>query len=158
MKKNIIKILGILLLVILQLSFFSKLEILGTLPNLIYLVSISLVLLGFFGDSLLVAVFGGLLLDLASPLRFGIYTLLIILTIFFLDRIVLKNIPGLNWLLIFLIYLTTFLGLNLVIFLIIETMPNWQIIIDAVVNSFWGIIIYLILIKFIKHKEEIKMA
>lgn len=158
MKKNLIKILGILILVVLQLSLFSKFSFFASYPNLIYILSIALLLRGFFQDSLLVAILGGFFLDLASPLRFGIYTLILVGVLFVINYLILKNIPAPNSFLIFLIFMGIFLLVNFVIFLIVRAAPDWQIIIDAAVNSLWGILVYFILGKAIKPKEEIKLA
>lgn len=157
MKKNLIKVLGILLLIILQFTFFSKLSILTFVPNLIFVISIVLLLRGFLSDSLLVAVFGGLFLDLASSFRFGFYTLIIILILLFLNFVILKNLPTLNLFLIFLIIFAIFIFIDLLMCLISHTMPTWQMFVDGLVNGLWGIVVYFILEKFTK-QEEIKFS
>lgn len=157
MKKNLIKVLGILLLIILQFTFFSKLSVLTFVPNLVFVISIVLLLRGFLSDSLLVAVLGGLFLDLTSSFRFGFYTFVIILILLFLNFIILKNIPTLNLFLIFLIIFVIFISIDLVMCLIFYTMPAWQMIVDGIVNGLWGIIVYFILEKFTK-QEEIKFS
>lgn len=158
MKKNITKILGILIIVILQLALFSKFSILESFPNLIFIISIVLLLRDDLQDSFLVAVLGGLLLDLASPLRFGAYTILLVGILLFVYFVILKSMPVPNLFLIYLLFMGIFLFVNLVIFLIIGAVPNWQIVFDALINSLWGILIYLFLGRIIKPKEEIKMS
>lgn len=157
MKKNIFKILGILLLVILQLSLFSKFSIFSFGPNLIFILSIVLILRGFLQDSLLVAVLGGFLLDMASPFRFGFYTFLLIVILLFLNFVVLKNLPALNPLLLILIFVGIFIFIDLVICLLTRSLPSWQIFLDVAINCLWGLVIYYILDKFIK-QEEIKFS
>ncbi|HLB95597.1 MAG TPA: hypothetical protein VJK26_01685 [Patescibacteria group bacterium] len=153
-----IKILAILLLVILQLSFFSKWSFFSVIPNLIYLVSLVLLLRGFFQDALLVASLGGLFLDLASPLRFGIYTLLLLAVLLLLNFVILKAVPppNIGWIYFFLVMI--FLFLNLIIFLYARIPPGPQIIYDALINGFWGIIVYFLTGRFLKPQEEIRLV
>lgn len=157
MKKNLIKILGILLLVIIQLTILSKFSFFSFVPNLIFVISIVLILKSFLSDGLLVAVLGSLFLDLASSFRFGFYTFLIILVLLFLNFLILKNIPALNPFLIFLIILIIFIFIDLIMGLVTRTIPSWQIVLDGSVNGLWGIVIYFILEKVVK-SEEIKFT
>lgn len=157
MKNNILKIIGILILVILQLSFLSKLSVLTFVPNVIFTLSIILILKGYLSDSLLVAVFGGLLLDLASSYRFGFYTFILILILLFLYFVILKNLPAINPILIFLITLCAFIFFDLISCLILKIWPNWQLLINGGINALLGLIIFYILEKYEKH-EEIKFS
>lgn len=158
MKKDFIKIIGVFIVVILQLTIFSKISIFESIPNLIIILSVALVIRGLLRDSLLVAIAGGLLLDIASPLRFGLYTILTIVIILFIHYVVLKNIPAPNQLLIFIFYMAIFLVINLIIAAIIGAIPYWQMLIDSIVNGLWGIVVYLILAKIIQSKEEYKFV
>ncbi|MFA6492703.1 MAG: hypothetical protein WCV58_00985 [Patescibacteria group bacterium] len=157
MKKNLIKIFAILFLVLLQLSLISKFSIFSFVPNIIFVVSIVLLLRGFSSDSFLVAVLGGFFLDLTSPFRFGFYTFILIIILLFLNFVILKNTPALNPILISFIILGIFIFIDLVICLITHTLPGWQIILDGVINSLWSLVVYFLLDKFIK-KEEIKFS
>lgn len=158
MKKNFLKILAILILIILQLTFLPKLMIFSSIPNLIIIVSLSLLFRGFLSDSLMVAILGGLFLDLASPLRFGIYTLFLIAIILLLNLVILKNIPEPNLLIIYFLFFLIFGILNLLIFLFIHLAPNLLIILDAALSSLWGIVIYLLIGRLMGPKEELKLT
>lgn len=157
-KKDIIKIFGILILVILQLSIFTKISFLNTIPNLIIILSIVLVFRGLLRDGLLVAIIGGIILDVYSPLHFGLFTILAFTTCIIVNYIILKNIPAPNLLLILLFFICLFLIINLIIILVTGLLPGWQILVDSVVNAFWGILVYFIAGKIIKPKEEIEFA
>ncbi len=153
---KILKIFGILGLIVLQLSLFNKLSIFESIPNVIFLLSIALFLRGFLQDSFLVGVIGGLFLDLASPLRFGVYTLLILAILLLLNYVVIQLIPAPHLILVYLIFIGIFVVVNLVIFLGVKIMPNFQILVDAAINGIWGVLIYLLLERFQK-VDEIKV-
>lgn len=153
MKKNIFKIIGILILVILQLSLFSKFSYFGFTPNLIFILSLILVFRGFFADSLLVAVIGGFTLDLISPFRFGLYTLMLLGILIFINFMVLKNIPSLNPTLIFIITFIIFIIIDLILSLTTRTLPHWHIVIDGAINCLWSMVIYFLVEKFIRQEE-----
>lgn len=157
MKNNLIKILAILLLIILQFSFFSKLSIFGFAPNLIFVISIILLLRGFLADSFLLAILGGFFLDLTSPLRFGIYSFSLIAILLLLNFVVLKNIPAINPVLTFLLTFGAFIIIDLFICLVILALPSWQIIIDGLISGVFGLVTFFVLGKFVR-QEEIKFT
>lgn len=157
MIKNSLKILAILFLLVLNLSFFAKFSLYSFAPNLIIGASIVLLLRGFLKDGMLVAAVGGLLLDLVSPFYFGIYTLSLIVIFLFLHFIVLKNIPTLNPIFIFLIFFGLFLFIDFILSFAVRHFPNWQIFIDVSLNSGWAMLLYYFSEKFIS-QEEIKFS
>lgn len=153
-----IKILLIIALVILQMSLFSKFSFFSSIPNIIFLLSLTFLLRGFVRDSFLVGILGGLFLDLSSPLRFGIYTLFLAVNLLFIYFVVLKNIPEQPAIIIiFGIFLACFLFLNLMVALLGRFTPNWQLLVDAGLNALWGVIIYSILRKTLTGREETKL-
>lgn len=158
MKNTLIKVLGIVILAVLQFSFLSKISILESIPNLIFILSLVLLIRGFFEDSILVASIGGLFLDLSSPLRFGIYLMVLLASLIFIHFVVLKNLPLSNYFFIYLFITGVFMAVNLIIFLFAGIAPHWQIIIDAAINGFWGVTTYYILNKLVRAKEEIRIA
>jgi hypothetical protein len=79
MVKTLFKIILILLLVICQVTLIPHLQIFGAWPNLILILALVLTVAGLNENALLVASLGGLFLDLASPLIFGFYTLVLII-------------------------------------------------------------------------------
>lgn len=157
MIKTIFKILGILILVILQLSFIAKFSIFGAVPNLILILAITLVLRGHEQEGFLVAGLGGLFIDLASLQRFGIYTLIFLLLVFVINFYLLKAVPLPNLFISFLIFVGSFIFLDLIIFLSLKIGLSWQILIDAFINGLWGILIYVLVQRMIKPREEIQL-
>lgn len=75
--KTIFKVLAIISLAIIQITLIPYFGILGLWPNLIFLLSLTLILIGAKQEAYLAASLGGLILDLASPLFFGFYTLVL---------------------------------------------------------------------------------
>jgi len=152
MIKTLIKIGGILLLVILQLTFFSKFSIYGSIPNFIFIFSIIFLLRGFLKESLMMAAIGGLFLDLVSTLRFGWYTFLLLIAIVFIYFVVLKILPSSSPIWVGTIFVGVFLFINSVIFLV-NHLPIWQIFLDVLINSIWGLLTYLLFLRFVKVRE-----
>ena len=124
MIKLLLKIFAILVLAIFQLALISKLTIWGAIPNLILILAITLVIKNRFFDATLVALVGGIILDLASPLRFGIYLFLFLLTLCLINFWLLRTIPAPNNLIVFFIFVGAFLFLDLAPFLFITTWPS----------------------------------
>jgi len=158
MLKSILKIIIIFFLTILQLSIFSKFATLGAFPNIIFILAIVLALKNRREDSFLVAVVGGLVLDLASPLRFGVYTFAILDVLLLINFVVLKYLPSPGWLFTFLIMTGSFLAIDLFISLFTLTWTGWNLFFDPVINGLWGIILSLILAKVIKTQSEIQFT
>lgn len=156
MRKNFLKILTIVLLVVVQLAFLSKISFFTFMPNFIFLISLVLLFRGLIGDSFLVATVGGLLLDLASPFRFGFYTLIFISILLFCHFVILKNMPTLSPLLVFGLCWAIFILIDLIICWMVHLWPTWQIVIDSTLNGLCGLLIYFFFEKFTK-KEEINV-
>lgn len=158
MIKIILKIIAIIFLSLLQLAIFSKFSIFGAIPNLILIIAITLTFRGRFQDGFLVAGLGGMLLDLASPLRFGTYTLLFLIVLFLIHFFLLKVFPTPNLSTSFLIFTGSFIFVDLGIFLFIKTLPALEILPQALIGGLWGVLIYYLSWNIIKPKEEIKIA
>lgn len=153
--KILINIILIIIAAILQITLVPKLAILGVFPNLILLVMLSLIFITRTEEALWWAGLGGIILDLVSPARFGIYTfsfLVIFAAIFYLVHNIFRE-PSL--LISILIFIVAGLMSNL-IFLIM----NFQIVpflVSGLVSAFWGIIIYSLIKYYFKPKESIKI-
>ena len=153
--KIFINILLIFLAAILQISLFPKISIFSALPNLIFLATMILIFTNREDEALIWAGLGGILLDLFSPVRFGIF-LFPLLVIYFLTSILVKRIftdPN-------LIIAASFFFLGSIFFdiLWIFINPQWQIIlINAIYNTIVGIIIYWLLRERLKPKEFVKI-
>lgn len=158
MAKIILKILGILFLAIFQVAIIVKFSILGAIPNLILILAIALAFKNRFQDALLVVIVGGVVLDLASPMRFGIYIFLFLVILSLIHFLLLKTIPTPNYSIAFLIFTGAFLFLDLTIFLLIKTWPSWVVLPQAIISGFWAVLIYRFIASEISPKEEIKFA
>jgi len=75
--KNIVKIFAIFFLVIVQLTLVPYFAIGNVWPNLVFILVLVLVIFDHDYDAYLTASFGGLMLDLASPMFFGFFTLIL---------------------------------------------------------------------------------
>lgn len=153
MVKIALKILLILILAVCQIALVAKFSIYGAIPNLILVFAILLVIKNRFYDGLLVGFLGGLILDLSSSFWFGFYIFFFLLIIVAINFLLLRTIPSPNNLMVFLIYFASFLVLNLMIFLFARLWPTWLVLIDALLNSLWAIIIYVLIQSKIKEME-----
>ena len=158
MLKNIIKIIAIILLAFIQIALFSKLTWLGAFPNIIFILAIALILKGYFQTSFLIAAIGGLILDFASPLRFGYYTFLLIGVLLIIRFVVLKSLPTPSLFLSFFIFTGAFLITDLGLSLFTFSWPGWSLAFDAVINGFWGVFCYYIVGKMMPLENEIKVV
>jgi hypothetical protein len=158
MYKTIVKIMVITLLAILQFALFSKLTLFGVFPNIIIILAIALLFRGHFQDSFLVAAIGGLMMDIISPLRFGIYTFLIIVILLLINFVILKFLPTPNLIASFFIFAGAFLFIDLSLALFTLLWPGWSLAIDAIINGFWGALIYWLLGKISYPENEIRVV
>ena len=157
MIKLSLKILAIVFLFIFQIAFFNKLTIWGSLPNIILILSLAFLLRNRFSDSLLIAVVGGLLLDLVSPLRFGVYILLFLSILFLLRFLILRMLPTPNLFWLYLIFCGAFFMMDLFILLFLRIWPSWMTAANIFINGLWGILIYLGVSHLMKVTEEFKI-
>ncbi len=157
MIRTILKILAILLLAFVQFFLVSKISVLGVIPNLILILAIVLVLNNRFSDAILVALVGGLILDLGSPLRFGLYTFFFLAILLIIYFIILRSIPSPNNLTAFLIFSASFLFLDLGIFLSLGVWPSWPVLVWAIISGFWGLLFFVLLSPKIITNEEINV-
>ena len=158
MVKIISKIFLIILLVILQMTIFNKIFIFGAVPNLILIIAVCFVLKQRFSLSVVIAGFGGLILDLASPLYFGIYTISGLIIIYLVNYFTTKFSETPNRGIIFLIFLLSFFVFDLILLIATKTWPGWYLIPIIFINGSWGSIIYLLIENLFPPKEEIKIA
>lgn len=156
--KIFINIILMITAVLVQISLLPQLSFYGGTANLILLVIISLVLIKREKDAILWTIIGGTLLDLFSPIRFGVY-LFILLIIYFLLTILIKKLlatPPWHFIL-FLFFLASiifdllWLFYNKSIDFIIITAAN------AVYNIILGGIIYYLIQYYYQPQEKIKI-
>ena len=91
-------------------------------------------------------------MDLVSTLRFGWYTFLLLIAIVFIYFVVLKILPSSSPIWVGTIFVGVFLFINSVIFLV-NHLPIWQIFLDVLINSIWGLLTYLLFLRFVKVRE-----
>lgn len=157
MVKNIFKILVILMLALIQISLVSRISLGGIFPNLILISAICLIFRGRYQWGFWLAALGGLFLDLSLSLHFGVYTFIFLAVAAIIYFYILEIFPTPNLMVSFLIFLGSFLFLDVLICLIINDWSLPQILKDIVINSLWGVLIYFLSQKLLKNKEEIQL-
>jgi len=146
----------ILILVILQVTFFSHLAIYSFAPPILFLTVLSYLLVGRRYEAFLYGAVGGLLLDFFSPhFRFGTETLAILLVLL-LWQVVVRFLGSLRLGLIIMVY---FLSGLLYYFLLMVLSGDfvWQIIIGPLYLLALSPIFYLFFQKFLTPKEKIQV-
>lgn len=156
MLKNLFLIFSAVLLAVWQLTVSTKLAAFSVIPNFVVIVSLLLLWRGFSKESLFVVLVGGLFLDLASPMRFGLYTFLLFLAMMTVYLFILPVLPSLNIFWLGLVFLGVFLLMDLVFFLMAH-LPLWQIFPDVLINSVWGLLIFVLTSHLFKRREEIHL-
>lgn len=153
--KIIVNVLLILLAIILQTSLLPKIDFFGTFPNLVLLIMLSLLFINRTEEALWWTGGGGILLDLVSPARFGIYTFSLLI-IFILTYILVSRIfsdPSL--LLAAVFFFVASLLMNL--FFLFLTSYFLLLISTAIYDTLVGCIIYGLVKYYYKPKEAIKI-
>jgi len=155
MIKNILKVIGVIIVAILQLAVISKISILAVAPNLILIIAVALMLRNRPYDAFLIILIGGTILDIGSSLKFGIliiiYVIILILIYLLINRISL--IP--NYFFSLIVFIGAFLFFNTIISLVYSGSLHWEILSDSIINSFWGILALLLVQKYIKVEEKL---
>ena len=96
MIQNILKIFAIVIVAIVQVTFMPYLGIHGAWPNLILLLALIFVILDLDLEAWLVAGVGGLVLDFASPLFFGLNALLLAGAVLLMKTLLIKFLTSPN--------------------------------------------------------------
>ncbi|MCL5795385.1 MAG: hypothetical protein M1338_03430 [Patescibacteria group bacterium] len=151
-----INIILIVLVCILQISTLPNLAILQAFPNLILTITVVLVFVGRSRDALFWAAIGGIILDLFSPLRFGIYTISLLAIYFLISYLVKKFFSDPNFFIATGLFLISSVIFDL-IFVIISS--QWSIFIGEILyNTIVGILLYLLLKNKLKLKDAVKIS
>jgi len=79
MVKNFIKIFIIIFIALIQIFIMPSFAIFGNWPNLILVLAVILLFFNADPEAVLAACAGGLVLDLASPAPFGLFTILLVI-------------------------------------------------------------------------------
>lgn len=151
--KNLINILLIILAVVLQISLLPQISFLTAFPNLIFLIMLSLVFIN--RPESLWWLGGGILLDLVSPFRFGLYTISLVV-VFLLANYLVNHIfsdPSL-----FIAAVFFFVGSIILnaIFLLLTSQFS-LLFFEVIYSTFVGCIIYGLIRYYLKPKEVIKI-
>jgi len=153
--KIIVNILLIILAVILETSFAPVLSFYGGSLNIVFVVMIALIIIRRFDEGVLWAGAGGVLLDVMSPARFGIYTLellVIYLIIYYLVKHVFSDPP------LYLVMLMMFLSSAL--FNLVFIFYNFNLTIylaTTIYNTVVGSILFVFIKYYYQPKEEFKI-
>lgn len=158
MIKNVLKVFGIFILAIVQLALFSKLSVLGAIPNIVLVLIVALGLKGRFQEAVLTATIGGIILDLASPLRFGAYTVLMLGIALLIQYVVIKIVPPPDFYLAFTVFAGSILFFDLILSLFVLTWPRWILISDLFLNGFLGLGVLWLMTRIIRPENEIKLT
>ena len=153
--KIFINVLLILLALVLQISLFPRLEIFNAFGNIIFLIWTALLFTGR-DESIWWVGIGGLMLDIFSPFYFGYYIAMFFLLYFILHYLITHILTEISWIAVLILI---FLGsVILDIAPAIYTSSYSLIIPNAIYNTCLGIFIYLIINKYLKPKEEVKLS
>lgn len=155
--KKIPVYLCVLLASVIQVGFSQKFSLFGMLPNIILIFGLSYLLLSDYEQSSIWLVFGGIVLDLLSPARFGWITisfLIILLPFYYILRRIIRN-SSLS------VVLISFFAASLVsetfLIVVLKTSFSWSIIYYGFVNSLLGLVIYNIINSRKRQLEPIKL-
>lgn len=153
--KTFILILTIIMAVILQISVIPNFSIYNVFPNIVLIVMLGLLYVRRTNEALWWMGLGGLLLDLVSPVRFGVYTLSFMI-IFALNYYLIEYIFTDPSILLAgaLIFISSLI--SNIIFLLLTHYYS-QIFTEAIYTSFVGCILYWIIRYYYKPKEEVKI-
>lgn len=158
MFKNILKIIVILILAILQITLLPFLSVKGVWPNLILLTAIVLIILDFDSEAFLLAILGGLILDLASPLFFG-FNLLTILAITYLAKLAIqKFITEPNIFIIAILIFIIAIIQDLAIIMVTRNFILTTLLINGFYSAIAGVLLYQLLNHWFKKAPPIKMV
>jgi len=153
--KTFILILTIIMAVILQISVIPNFSIYNVFPNIVLIVMLGLLYVRRTNEALWWMGLGGILLDLVSPVRFGVYTLSFMI-IFALNYYLIEYIFTDPSILLAgaLIFISSLI--SNIIFLLLTHYYS-QIFTEAIYTSFVGCILYWIIRYYYKPKEEVKI-
>lgn len=142
---------------VLQLTLMPILQIKGLTANIVFLGVIIFAIIDLEDDAFYLAVIGGLILDLVSPVFFGFYTTTLVVFFLLIKYLVQKVLPEINFLLIFA---ATFI--LAIIFGFLENLAlmrwlNLSILIYASYSACLGLIFFLYLQRKITRNQVIKL-
>lgn len=155
---NILKISGIIILAILQLTLMPYLGFQNAWPDLIMLTALALVILDFELEGLLVASVGGLILDLSGPMFFGLHSIILIGFVLIAKLLLTRFLTEPN-----MVVAGIFLGLASIFHdLLIMLLTRNFLWTTALINGFYsaviGLLLYWLFERWFKKQPTIKMS
>jgi rod shape-determining protein MreD len=157
MIKNILKILIIIAVAVIQVTLMPNLNIYGVWPNLLLILALLLIFFGAEPEAYLTASLGGLILDLASPLSFGFYTLTLVSLTVFIRFLVNKFLNEPNVPVIIVILSLSILFMSILESLVAHDFHVNLIFINLIYGLFMGLIFYRVLSFWIDNQQKIKV-
>jgi len=158
MIKNILKIGGIILLAILEITLMPNLGLKGLWPNLILVAALALILLDFGYEALLVASLGGLVLDFASPLFFGFNMLIIISFVLITKFLLTKYLAEPNILIVGIFIGFASIFNDVISMLVVRNFIFWPILLNACYSGLAGILFYRFFEQWFKRQKFTNMV
>lgn len=152
----IIKLLSIIILVVIQITLMPYMAIYGTWPNLILLLALVLIIFGATTESFLVASLGGLILDLASSLFFGFFTIVLMILIFMAKILVSKYLNEATVLISGIILTLTAVIFDSILSLVVHHFSIIQILVNSVYSLVLGLVFYFVLRRYL-HRQNIRV-
>lgn len=150
------QIIFIFFAAITSIAILPYFKIFGVIPNLIFLIMLSFLYLGEEKIALVWAALGGILLDLVSPMRFGLaaisFFLVYLVNLFLLKRVFHSASSFISILAI----LSNALIIN-IIFAYFLNSPIALVLITSIYDFIAGILIYYTLLKFLNQKTQISI-
>lgn len=157
MIKNILKFLIIIAVAVIQITLMPNLNIYGVWPNLLLILALLLIFFGAEPEAYLTASLGGLILDLASPLAFGFYTLTMVSLTVFVKFLVNKFLNEPNVPVIITILSLSILFMSTLESLLAHNFILNLILINLLYGLFIGIIFYRVLSFWVDNQQKIKV-
>lgn len=145
MIKNIIKALIIISIGLIQILLMPYLAVYGVWPNLVLILAIMLLFFNADAEAFFSASLGGLILDLASPLPFGLITFIAFSLLLLIKILIIKFFNDLN-IFIFVLVMAGALIIFDLIFMVIGR--NFSLFL-LIINISYGLILSLIFYKLI---------
>ncbi len=158
MTQNILKIFGIAVIAILQLTLLPHLGFNSAWPNLILIVALSLMILDLEIESFLVASVGGLVLDLAGPLFFGIHSVILLAFVLITKLLLKKFLTEPNIIVTGLLLGLASLLNDLIIILIAKNFIWIPILANGFYSAITGVLLYRFFEHWFKKQPLIKMV
>lgn len=139
---RIFKILICVAIAILQIVLMPILSVNDVFPNIVLIGAVVLAFSDFEEDAFLLASFGGLILDLASNLPFGLNTIILVGLVALIRYILLKILPEINFFIIMLGVLIFSVLFAIIINLLLGRWSGRMYLTDGLYSTFLGLIFY----------------